>query len=330
MDEDGKTGDQRRAEAAQWFARLKTLPVSQGTLRDFFAWRKDTQNAQAFEEAERFWTEAGKVGESPAILRAIDAAQARTGAHRRLLRPVSIAAMLAAVAVLVTAGLLYMSSHRSEISTDIGELRLVALDDGSRVQLNAGTRLDVRFANAQRKLVLHDGEALFRVSHDSKRPFSVVAGDVTVTATGTQFDVSRMREKTTVTLLEGSVTVRGPDGRIYPLRPGEQWRWPVDGSLVRAVNPANVVAWVEGRIVFDDIALADAVATVNRHGGVPVALDAPAQAQSRISGTFETGDSQAFAVAVTALLPLQTRKDSSGTIHLVPTAPNSTEITRRR
>jgi len=40
MDEDETAAERRRAEAAQWFARLKSVPVSQGTLRDFFAWRQ--------------------------------------------------------------------------------------------------------------------------------------------------------------------------------------------------------------------------------------------------------------------------------------------------
>lgn len=83
--------ERRRAEAAQWFARLKTLPVSHGTLNDFFAWRRQPGNGEAFEEAERFWSSAERVGESPEILRAIEAAERRKPARRHFgvaVRPV--------------------------------------------------------------------------------------------------------------------------------------------------------------------------------------------------------------------------------------------------
>jgi transmembrane sensor len=227
-----------------------------------------------------------------------------------------MAATVATLIVSSVAGFLHFSGHQPVIQTDTGELRLVALDDGSRVQLNTQTRIKVHFHDNSRQLVLQNGEALFRVAHDASRPFTVVAGAVTVTATGTQFDVSRNDDRIAVTLMQGQVIVRAADGTATTLLPGQQWRWPLEGAAVRNVNTANVVAWMQGRIVFDDTALADAIATVNRYGGKPVMLDTPGMAQERISGTFEAGDSQSFATAVTAFLPLQLRKDGEGNIHL--------------
>jgi transmembrane sensor len=316
MDEDEIAAERRRAEAAQWFARLKTLPVSEGTLKDFFAWRRQEKNAQAFEEAERFWTEAGKVGDHPSILRAVEEAAVR-GRSRRCLRLSTIIPILAMLVVAVTVGIHYVSLAGSTYRTDPGEQRAVALEDGSRLRLNTDTRVRVRYGSDRRKLMLEQGEALFNVAHDPARPFIVTVGQASVTATGTQFDVTRLRDSIAVTLIEGRVSITAPDGSSLWLRPGEQWRWPANGREVHAVNASNVLAWTQGRIVFDGRRLEDAISEVNRYGGQPIILEVPAMAGERISGTFEAGDTQSFARAVTAFLPLRQAGKDAQAIHLV-------------
>lgn len=315
MDEDDKAAEQRRAEAAQWFARLKTLPVSHGTLRDFFAWRQRKSNAEAFVEAERFWNEAGNLGDRPAILRAVAAAEARRPAARRW-RPLVLIPAAAVILVAIGIGFVHLWGKQTMLQTGAGESRAVALDDGSRVELNTNTRLKVRYRPDGRQLALQSGEALFRVAHDPARPFIVTAGQITVTATGTQFDVLRLDNRITVTLMQGHVIIRAPDGIAVALAPGQQWRWPHDSQAVHVVNATNVIAWTQGRIVFDNTLLADAIATVNRYATKPVTLDDPSMATQRISGTFEAGDTRSFTAAVTALLPLQQHGDQQGGIHL--------------
>lgn len=319
MDEDDLRTERRRAEASQWFARLKSLPVSHGTLKDFFAWRREKQNAAAFEEAERFWTDAGRVSERPAILRAVENARRGRQAPRRTWRFALVPALAALAAAIVAGAVWYALSPRT-FRTDIGEQRAVALDDGSRLHLNTETQVSVRYQSDARRLVLTSGEALFNVAHDTRRPFTVSAGGVTVTATGTQFDVSRIGDGTVVTLLQGKVDVAAPDGSHRTLLPGQQWQWPVRKTGIRTINAANVTAWTQGRVVFEGTSLADAVAEVNRYGGAVVILDSPALAGEPISGTFQAGDTQSFAKAVASFLPMRERRDENGQIHLVANA----------
>ena len=316
MDDENIATERRRAEAAQWFARLKTLPVSENTLKEFFAWRRFKPNAEAFEEAERFWTEAGKAGDRPSILRAVEEAAARSRSRRRF-RPAILIPAIAVLAAAVTAGIHYMSLAGSTFQTEPGAQRTVALEDGSRLRLNTDTSLRVRYGAGQRKLVLERGEALFNVAHDAARPFVVAAGEVRVTAIGTQFDVARWDDRISVTLVEGRVSIVAPDGNAFQLKPGEQWRWPPQSRQVQTVSAANVVAWTQGRIVFDNRTLDDAIAEVNRYGGKPIILDAPAMARKRISGTFEAGDKQSFVKAVTAFLPLRESAAGGQDIRLV-------------
>jgi transmembrane sensor len=104
--------------------------------------------------------------------------------------------------------------------------------------------------------------------------------------------------------------------RSWSLRPAEQWRWPADGPSVRTVRPETVTAWTQGRIVFDATRLADAIAEINRYGGQTIILDAPQLGARQISGSFEAGDEDSFATAVTALLPLRRTLDGQGRIRL--------------
>lgn len=317
MDKDDIAAERRRAQAAQWFARLKTLPVSHATLKDFFAWRRDAGNSEAFEEAERFWSEAGKVGESPSILRAIDAAERRQA--RRFLptmRPWAIAAVACGVLLLAAWGLHLLFPGGQRFDTGTGEQRVVALEDGSRLHLNTETTVHVRYNAKARNLVLTSGEALFSVAKNKARPFIVSAGGVVVTATGTRFDVTLRNKRAAVTLVEGRVSVRAPDGSTTWLEPGEQWQWPTERSPVHKVRTENVTAWTQGRIVFDDTALAKAIAEINLYGGKKVVLDAPQFASRRLSGSFQVGDSESFAAAITGFLPLQQQTDREGRIHL--------------
>jgi len=327
MDDEDLTGKRRRAEAAQWFARLKTRPVSQGTLQDYFMWRRKQGNAEAFEEAERFWTDAGQVGESPSILRAVEAAESRVVSRKRVAvaRGFFAVIALALVAVAIALVLHLAEGQGRALSTGSGEQRVIALEDGSRVQLNADTLLNVRFASHRRELTLGQGEAMFSVAHDPSRPFTVTAGPVAVTAIGTQFEVKRLDGQIIVTLVEGRVDVRDGDHQFVRLKAGEQWRLSDGRASVAVVNAANVTAWTQGRVVFEGMPLERAIAEINRYNGRPIVLDAPSLGREKISGTFQAGDAESFAKAVTAFFPLQQRRDGDGKIHLIADEPSPEE-----
>ena len=93
-------------------------------------------------------------------------------------------------------------------TTAVGEQRVIQLADGSNVSLDTDSRIRVRFAGAERRLELERGQALFDVADDG-RPFVVVAGDTSITAVGTVFDVRRHSDGVKVTLVSGVVDVAG-------------------------------------------------------------------------------------------------------------------------
>ncbi|NIG53756.1 FecR family protein [Chitinophaga sp. Cy-1792] len=142
----------------------------------------------------------------------------------------------------------------SELRTPRGGQFAMILPDGSRVWLNAASRL--RFAsnfNKERKIIL-EGEACFEVAANASLPFEVVAGAQKIAVLGTSFNISAYRDenKVSTTLLTGAIKVRQQQQSVV-LRPGEQ---AVGGEqeimTVANVNTDNVIAWKKGWFIFDD------------------------------------------------------------------------------
>jgi transmembrane sensor len=151
---------------------------------------------------------------------------------RRVFR--RFAAAAATVALVATASTWFVT-QRNTYATDIGERRSITLTDGSTIDLNARSRVRIRFSKGERDVELIEGQALFGVAHDATRPFIVSAGNTAVRAVGTQFDVYRKRGGTTVTVVEGRVAVFGPPQ-------------PADANLSSGVEAGSAPRVQEGRI----------------------------------------------------------------------------------
>ena len=321
MNDNGVSGDDARVQAAHWYARLQTLPVSAGKLEEFFAWRRIEGNRDAYIAVDRFYNQAGSLADRPAILAAIEQAMNRP-VHRSSNRGFSISTMAAAAIALLVVGVALVADWPAgddRYATRIGEQRKLMLADESRVILDTDTAMTVKFVDGARRVSLEHGQAYFTVAHDAARPFTVDAGGARVLATGTQFDVHRNGDMVDVTLVEGSARVSVDDRPVARLRAGQALT--LTGgrvSSIKAVDTAPATAWTRGRIVLDGMTLQNAITAVNRYVDTPVRLDAPGFADARISGTVDTGDARNFAAAVTAVLPLKAQTDSDGSISLRP------------
>lgn len=303
-------------EAAAWHARLGEPRVSTQTVEDFFAWRSKPENADAYRRVETAWTESGRLAASPQIQAALDAALS-SGPERKRSRSLP-PSLLALAAGLVFVALIYggwtWQGARGGFETGVGEQRLVQLADGSSVQLDTDTGLRVRFSDGQRLVDLERGQALFTVAHDASRPFIVKAAGTSVTAVGTVFDVRRDAGDVQVTLVSGAVDVVR-EGKVAPVRlaAGHQTRVTDKGTATLAVDVAAATSWTEGRIVFADTPLSQAVGEVNRYLTRPVALAAGVDGAVAVNGVFKAGDRDAFVSAASGALGLRatTREDGS-------------------
>ena len=196
-----------------------------------------------------------------------------------------IAASLA-IFVLGAAVMLFWHPNRDPVyATTAGERRLLRLEDGSNVELNSRSRIQIRFSPQQREVELLEGQALFQVAKDSHRPFVVRSDELRVRAVGTQFDVNRKATGTTITVVEGRVAVR-----TQLLSAGEQLTVSdqTPHSEPQHTSPAAATAWTQGQLVLDSETLAEVVEEFNRYSPRHLTVEDHANPPLRLSGVFAT------------------------------------------
>lgn len=324
MRDPAKGPDPAVAEAAAWHARLATRRVSQTTLEEFFAWRRNPTNAAAYQRVERLWADAGDLSSDPQIADAVGHAWNWKTRHKSafLGRRGFVVAAAAATVVLLVGGTVWFQGRAPLYATAVGEQRLINLTDGSTVRLDTDSRLRVRFQNGERRLDLQQGQAMFDVAHDPSHPFIVEAGDTRVTAIGTVFDVRRRAEGTAVTLVSGVVQVDAETGeglapRRRRLAAGQQTWVTAAGEVTRNVDVSAATSWAEGRLVFRDTPLREAVAEMNRYLPAGIVLDAGAAEAVAVNGSFKIGDREAFVAAATDVFGLEAVATDGGVVRLV-------------
>lgn len=158
-----------------------------------------------------------------------------------------------------------------------GSRSLMTLPDGSKVWLNAGSKISYSqgFCIVNR-LVSIEGEGYFEVARNEQLPFSVKSDNVVVKVLGTKFNFRDYPSDATATvsLSEGSVAMnsvtRPKDDRL--LKPGE--RATVDkktGKIrVEQYDVANAIQWTNGKIIFDGEPLRDIINDLERAYNVSI------------------------------------------------------------
>jgi transmembrane sensor len=350
---ESRISDQVAEEAGYWDARLRSPDCTGADRARFAEWRDASpEHREAFERLQTIFAGLRR-NIARAEVRALRdealGAEKSPSARRR-----AFAAAAAGVAALAVAATLWtnfpdhlqrqpwseslalaeswLGLQRSEIyETGIGQRSISTLQDGSSVELDAGTRVRVVMSKRARDVELLYGQALFHVAHDAARPFVVRAADREITALGTQFDVRLDGTSVRVTLIEGKVKVSSePSQSAAYLVPGQQLiaRLPgahekvvgsavtggraggldvstLDGDAqVRTVDIGKVTGWRDGRIFLEDLSLADAVAEMNRHSPVQISIADPQIASLRVNGMFRAGEPRAFVDALEQYFPI--------------------------
>jgi transmembrane sensor len=196
--------------------------------------------------------------------------------------------------------------------TATSKIEAVRLSDGSSLQLDLATALDVQLSDERRDILLRQGRAMFQVAKDANRPFVVDTGVGTVTALGTQFQVQREDDLVSVTLLEGSVGISSAGGgngaRTLRLAPGQKANYtPATNSwAVEAADAAAVTSWSQGFHVFGGTPLRQAVVEINRYSSLKLELADASVGDLVVSGSFKLGDVRAVAEALPYALPIKT------------------------
>jgi transmembrane sensor len=293
-----------RAQAAVWVTDLHGPNRTPQLEADLKAWlAEDPRHSQAFELATDSWsdTEHLPLSFAPNLVRkATRITRAR------------MATLIGAAALCIGLAATFYALSDPTLSTGAAEQRTVDLAHGTQITLNANSRISTKFTDKTRRLTLDQGEVLFTVSHDSKRPFIVIIGERKVTAVGTIFDIRRedaRRDDFTVTLIEGRVAIaplstptaaaNHTDSANIQLQPGQRLRVSAQSPDALDTPPVEkITAWQRGMLVFDDIPLRNAAAEFNRYGKRKLTIDSTVSDAIHVSGVFRLNDPLSFAQAI--------------------------------
>ena len=324
-------GNKERPQSADaWFARLRATP-SAADRAAFERWRENPDNARAYDHLLRTWDQSKFLAHT-AVGRTRDLARARRTrpGWAAIAAGVLLALGLAGgLATLTSRGLLGEAPTAAVIAADAGGIRTVMLPDGSRATLDRRSAIRIAFTDGERRLQLLRGRARFAVAHDPARPFVVDAGNGSVVAHGTIFDVAFEGDDVQVVLLRGAVEVRSRSGLraaradgARHLVPGQAIRFGRGPLPVPAAAAGLDLQWTSAMIAFDNVSLGDAVAAFSRTSPRPVRLGGEAAAHRRLTGAFRRDDPEDFARTVAVSFGLVSRDDPDRGITLTSDPPN--------
>ncbi len=333
--------DSAETEARRWVVRLDSGSATDADHTACSAWRgEDSAHELAFQYVSDLWRSTEQLeylkdsmpgpvvtahsGPLKSLWNSI------TGAGVFALDGVRGPLMAASCLIILVVGFSLwpvMTGGGDLYSTAIGETRQVLLQDGSVTYLGAGSKVILKYAPRERRLVLEEGEAMFDVAHDPLRPFIVVADGTEVRAIGTKFNVHKGPGGTTVTVLEGRVHVARsgglPDDAI--LAKDQQVNIEESGELsdVRRVVASSVTSWRVGRLIFEQSNLETVVADLNRYVDGTIYIADDGINGLPVTAIFNTGDFDAIiraleqtgSVAVTRVTPYHVMlraRDSNG------------------
>jgi transmembrane sensor len=304
-----------RREAASWLARLQSGrdPEIERKVDEWLD--RDPRHAAAFEHIRRTYDQA-------ALLRHSRLASDRTPAPSRQVqqKPRYALAAAAAAIVLVPAGMLLLGrgtfavrgTEAVMLATRVGEIRSVALSDGSKVTLDTATTLEIEIGRLGRKARLKSGRARFEIAAAVK-PFVVEAGSTTVTADTGVVDVARTAQQSKVEMVSGNAEVRH-DGAKLALSAGQAV---ADGSqgMSRTDSSFTRPDWTRGMLQFDGTPLADAVVLANRYSDRRILLS-PGLGSLKVTGAFRAGDTEGLAKALAQAFHLSFSRTADGSLLL--------------
>ncbi len=313
----------RREDAAAWVVCLEGGSLGDAEALGFDAWiSASLENVAAFDDAlavsQTYAAHQAPVAKGLTERHATDRRTVRHVSDRRAFMAFGAVAAAAVFAVVVAPQI--SSAPDTQIFvTAKGERRSITLADGSRIDLNAGTRLSVRLGREAREVTLAQGQAVFDVAHDADRPFTVAAGDRLVRVTGTQFDVRRRDGRLAVTVARGAVEVRpavGLAGTAYRLRPGQRLDHMEGAPVARvaAVQADEVLAWRTGRLVYRDQPLGDVVADLNEQWSTSIRLDDAELASRPVSGVLILDNQDDVIRRLALLVPIRAVRSDAGIV----------------
>ncbi len=351
-----------REEACEWVIRLEHGSLSETDTDQFLQWLdRSHRHREEFTELVALW---GNMDSMSSLADVIPVDSHRSADSEPAASADSSPAWLATIkgfldfgwgfkypaaiatfAVISLVSILYVSDgqwanqlfggNANLYATHVGEQKIIGLPDGSTVNLNTNSEVEVVYSDRQRKIYLKRGEAHFAVQHNPQRPFVVYVGTGSVTAVGTAFNIEYNKGFVDVIVTDGVVEVESslaerqskgfsdspvdgstdPNQKIVTKTRVKVGHKAVFDEIVRSVKVVDSkdiereLAWQAGNLIFEGDRLEDVIAEVTRYTKSRIVIHGAALRDLQIGGSFKTGETDAmldalqssFGIAVTRM-----------------------------
>jgi len=184
--------------------------------------------------------------------------------------------------------------------TGVGARKVISLPDGTSIDMNTDSQIDIRYDRSNRLVVVDRGEVYFDVAHDRNRPFVVEAGDRKILDIGTKFLVRLYGEVVSTAVEKGQVRLSrsgaNPSSQLN-LMAGDRAIANGLATITFSNDMAYIesaLSWREGMLRFHDSTLAEVCAQFNRYNATKIHIADRATANVRIGGAFAAGNLDGF------------------------------------
>jgi transmembrane sensor len=330
-------------EAAQWLIRLDAdTPPTREEFQALGEWlQRSTAHREELESLAALWGRMNVLTELAVPLGNCSRPAARPPHGENVIRWGWAGLLAVSVAAAIALGWLLLARQPAVDgalatnglhATAVGQQSTVTLADGSQVILNTNSQIKVDYGESYRRVHLLQGEALFTVAKNAKRPFRVYAGQGRIEALGTAFSVFIDGADISVTVAEGRVslaaansprskTAQPPVGSASAIEdasmellgtleaghaatirsPAEVSTGVTQLQAVQSIAPeqlARRLAWREGALMFSGETLEEVIKEFGRYSTVSIEIPDEAVRNMRIGGRLPVGETEAMLAAL--------------------------------
>ncbi|VUD47015.1 hypothetical protein TDB9533_00940 [Thalassocella blandensis] len=312
--------------AAEWFACMREDSLAESKKKEFERWRNASPlHALAYEQCCTLWMMSHELKQDEDIREMLSQAR-KSGASQSLARfrarRSTMIKMLSAVAAIALVGVLLVVRQQVPEAvyyfSKIGEQKNVTLQDGSIITLNTNSKVKVVYTRNTRQIELEKGEVYFDVAKNRERPFLVKVNTSTVTAVGTEFNVSKLSEAIKVDVTEGIVEFKienddsiahdaSHSNIVTSLKVGDAvlYDFQENQAHFSQVNYAKIHAWRDNKIYFKEDTLDAVIQEYNRYIVPKIIVVDDELNKQKITGIFQQGDLDSFIFALQQALNAQ-------------------------
>ncbi len=290
-------------QAIQWMMRLRGNGDAE-LQKACEHWRgQDTNHELAWQRVQQLDRELGMgLKTLPGASLVLD--NARAGLRRRQALKLLSGAAVGGAALWLTRDITPWERLTADLATATGQRRGLALADGSQLQLNTDTAVDIRFDSQQRLIELRRGEILVS-SAIQPTPMRVRTAHGLVESQAARFVLRHGKAASRLSVLQGSVVLNPASGlQKQVVEAGQNFDLSRDGIHPVRELGMEAGAWVDSLIVTRDMRLADFLAEVSRYRHGRLAC-ADSIADLRLSGVFRLDDTDKLLALLPRTLPVQ-------------------------